>query len=389
MEWIARTEVLFGKCLAGQISPHAIEPGIMQEPFNHGILALRDKATEADLMDVIGMVALDQAKVAAKNINGKVEEYVAACRAASVRVRTGNELAPIVTRWQRGDNKDGDMVKAQASIGRMDDGKSFATLLGDAPELGKIWRKSYYSVWDRYFKGLPESSMVVLGAPPKTGKTSLLGRLHIEMAKKQKPTLFFSLEMTLAQVKTRFKQLDPTGMKTKKNMNQIIVVDQALTLSEIYAEAGRIAAETKNLHMISVDFVNMIVPERTHRGQVEQIDDIYRTLAALAKQLDVPVLAVSQLNASYIGGRPRVNHLRGSRLIEALAAQVVLVYNPRQIDVNQEDEEFYQGDDVGWLILGASRYGFSDKGPIAVATEWRGEKGWGDATGHVKHIFAV
>ena len=389
MEWIARSEVLFGKCLAGQINPHAIEPGIMHEPFNHGIMALRDGATDAELMDTIGMVALDQAKVAAKNVNGKPEEYVNACRAASVRVRAGQELAPIVTRWQRGDTKDGDMVKAQASIARMDDGKSFVTPLGKAPDLGKVWRKSYYSVWDRYFKGLPESSMVVLGAPPKTGKTSLLGRLHIEAAKKGKPSLFFSLEMTLAQVKMRFQQLDPTGMKAKTRMNQILVVDQALSLSEIYAEAGRVAAEVKDLHMISVDFVNMIVPERTHRGQVEQIDDIYRTLAALSKQINVPVVAVSQLNASYIGGRPRVNHLRGSRLIEALAAQVVLVYNPRQIDVNQEDETFYAGDDVGWLILGASRYGFSDKGPIAVATEWRGEKGWGDATGRVEHIFAV
>ena len=388
MEWNSRTEVLFGKCLAGLISPHAIEPGIMAEPYNHGILALRDKATEADLMDTIGMVALDQAKASAKNMNGKVEEYVNACRSASVRVRAGNELAPIVTRWSRGDNKDGDMVKAQASIARMDDGRSFATPLGEAPKLGKIWRKSYYKVWDKYFKGLPESSMVVLGAPPKTGKTSLLGTMHIEAAKMAKKSLMFSLEMTLAQVSMRFKQLDPAGLKTKKVQNNIIVVDEALTLSEIYAEAGRIAAVEK-LHLISVDFVNMIVPEKTHRGQVEQIDDIYRTLAALAKQIDVPVIAVSQLNAQYIGGRPRVNHLRGSRLIEALAAQVVLIYNPNQIDVNQDDDEFYQGEDTGWLILGASRYGFSDKGPIAVATKWRGEKGWGDATGQVKHIFAV
>jgi len=392
MEWLNRSEVLFGKCVNGEISPNAIEPHILHEPYDRGIMALREGATESDLMDVIGMVALDQAKAAAKNINGDVDKYVIACRESSIRVHTARELDPVIRRWGSGANKEGDIVKAQAALGKMDDGRSYVTPLGEAQELGRVWRKTGYDVWDTHFMGLPESSLTVIGAPPKTGKTSLLGKLLIEGAKNDKTSLFFSLEMRLDQIRHRFEQMDYNAMKSTKRKNKILCVEDALTLEEIYAEAGRVAAEHGHLHIIGVDFADMIIPKRWGRGgEVAIVDETYRTMAAMAKQLDTPVVVLSQLSGSYIGGRPRVNHLRGSRLIEALAAMVVMVYNPDQIDLDQDDEQLYAGEDVGWLILGASRYGYAPmhKGPVGVAVHWKGEKGWGDAHGRTEKIFAV
>jgi len=119
-------------------------------------------------------------------------------------------------------------------------------------------------------------------------------------------------------------------MKSHERQDKILITDGALTLSEITAEAGRIAAKEDDLHMIGIDFADMIIPEKWRRNSVDIVDDIYRTLAALAKRLRTPVVVLSQLSGGYITGRPRLNHLRGSRLIEALAGMAVMLYNPHQ-----------------------------------------------------------
>jgi len=271
----------------------------------------------------------------------------------------------------------------------MDGGRMLTTALSDAPPMGNIWRKTGYAPLDDNMFGIPESSLTVIGGAPGVGKTSFLLRLLINAAKDGNKVWFASLEMTLAQIAYRTVQIDKT-MTHKTKQERILIADQALTLSEIYSEGSRVAANHPDLHLIAVDFADMIIPDRHTPQGVAMVDQTYRTMASLAKQIDVPVIVLSQLNYNYVGGRPRVNHLRGSRLIEALGAMVILLYNPDQIDVEQGDDELgYAGDGIGWIIQGKSRYGFKHGGPIAVPVPWCGGKGWSNEYGDYKRLYSI
>jgi len=389
MEWMNRSEVVFGKVLLNELSPHAVEPETLHPPFGDGIVALRGGASELDMLDIVGMTASDGAKIAARNINGNIDVYIDACRESASRVQAGRMLEPIIKRWSMGECKDGDTDKAIAAVGRMDGGRMLTTALSEAPALGEVWRPTGYAPIDETMFGIPESSLTVVGGAPGTGKTSFLLRLLINAAKEGNKVWFASLEMTLAQIAYRTVQIDKT-MTHKAKQERILIADQALTLSEIYSEASRVSANNPDLHLIAVDFADMIVPDRSSAQGVAMIDQTYRTMASLAKQVDVPVIVLSQLNYNYVGGRPRVNHLRGSRLIEALAAMVILLYNPDQIDVEQADDELgYAGDGIGWIIEGKSRYGFKHGGPIAVPVPWEGGKGWSNEYGDYKRLYSI
>jgi hypothetical protein len=393
MEWIGLTEIIAGWALDGGVDPHSIDPNILHEPYDTVIIKLRQGAKEHELFDVVSTVRLTDARLAAKNAgNGSVhkDEIIKACSISAARNRAGVVLDPIVKRWVSGSGKEGDIDKAVHAIGNLEAGKSFITPLGEADVMESVWRPTFYKPVDTYFQGVPEASLTVIGGPPGTGKTSFLGRLLINAAKQGKKVGFFSLEMTVDQIAKRFMELDKTGLRSKKIRNNILVADGALSRNEIYAEAGRLAAKHDDLYLIGIDFADMIIPDRWSKGGVEQIDEIYRTMAALAKQINVPVIVLSQLNASYIGGRPKVNHLRGSRLIEALAAMVILLYNPEQIDIQQEDpllDNIPPG--YGCFILGKSRYGFKEGATGAVPVEWLGAKGWGEKHGGYIKLFGV
>ena len=391
MEWLNRSELVAGKVLSGDIKSGAVEPWIMHEPYDRLIVALQDGKTKTELYDLVGLSFMEAARLAAKKINGDVtehERYIILCKESALRVTAGAELSPIVRRWKNGTAGEDDIIQAKAILTQLGEAETNTVPLSQAKDVDVVWRPTNWDVWDKHFFGLPESSVTVIGAPPGTGKTSLLGRMFMQAGKMDKTSHFFSLEMTKEQVKYRFKQIDPGYMKSFARQDKILICDGALTLSEITAEAGRVAAKHEDLHMIGIDFADMIIPEKWRRNSVDIVDDIYRTLAALAKQLRVPVVVLSQLSGGYITGRPRLNHLRGSRLIEALAGMAVMLYNPHQIDINQEDDGFYVSNDVGWFILGKSRYGFTQDGLIAVAVHWEGARGWGDEHGLVKQIYA-
>jgi replicative DNA helicase len=246
-----------------------------------------------------------------------------------------------------------------------------------------IWRPTFYEPVDKYLQGLPESSLVTVGGPPGTGKTTFLLRLLIEAAKNSRRTAFFSLEMNMNQIAHRM--LEVEKKLSKKERALILTTDSMHTHDEIYAHASKLATTYPDLYMIGVDFADMIVPERRSYNEVAQIDEIYRTMAGLAKKIGVPVVVLSQLNYNYVGGRPRLNHLRGSRLIEALAAVVILLYNPEQVDVDQGQGKrdntlpFYPG--KAYIQFAKSRYGFVRGTTGAVRVAWDGARGWGAEDG--------
>ena len=376
MEWTARSEALFGLCLMGKVDPHSVDPAICQYPYDEGIVLLKKGADRLELQDSLSFLLVDAAEISASQIKAKeVKDFVELCKQSAVRYEVAEMLEPHIKKWKRGEKSD--VGKALEALRRLEYNTKVLTPLSDITPLEVVWRPTYYPPHDEYFEGVPESSLIVIGGAPKTGKTTYVARLALKCAQSKKKVAFFSLEMTLPQLKYRMKQMD--GRCGKETMKYIFGDDGIWQVMELYSHICNFVANNPDLHMIVVDFADMIMPDNNAGyNKVAYIDHIYYTMAAAAKITGVPIIMLSQLNDQYIGGRPRVNHLRGSRLIEGLGAMVILLYNPNLIDVEQKAQALSPDPGTGWIILGASRYGMAKGSLGAVQVPWDAEKGWGD-----------
>jgi hypothetical protein len=376
MEWTARSEALFGLCLMGKIDPHAIDPSILQYPYDDGINLLKRGADRVELQDTLSFLMVDAAEMSASQIKPReVKDFVELCKVSAVRYEVAELLEPHIKRWKRGEKSD--VGRALEALRRLESNTKVLTPMSDITPLDVVWRPTFYPPQDEYFQGVPESSLIVVGGAPKTGKTTYATRLAMKCAINKKKVAFFSLEMTLPQLKYRMKQMD--NRIGKSSLQNIYGDDGIWNVAELYAHICEFAANHPDLYLVVVDFADMIMPSNGWgHNKVAAVDDVYYTLAAAAKTTNVPIIVLSQLNDKYIGGRPRVNHLRGSRLIEALGAMVILLYNPNLLDVEQKAMALSADPGTGWIILGACRYG-TGKGTLgAVQVPWDAEKGWGD-----------
>jgi len=216
---------------------------------------------------------------------------------------------------------------------------------------------------DRLTFGLHAQEMIVLAARPSMGKTSLA--LNIAETAVMPggarnapiPTLVFSLEMSAVQLAFRllcsYSEVNMTRIKegmirkddekklarrAKEIKDAPLWVDDSgnLTILELRAKARRMASKEK-LGLIIIDYLQLIsgTDSRVHREQ--QIADISRSIKAMAKELDVPVLVLSQLNreSEREKRRPRLSDLRESGSIEQDADVVILLAKAPEKD----DEE--------------------------------------------------
>ncbi len=207
---------------------------------------------------------------------------------------------------------------------------------------------------DDILSGLQKSDLVILAARPSLGKTALAIDIVRHVAIKEKiPVGIFSLEMSKHDVvdrliaaqagvdlwKLRTGRLSADGLD-----NDFIKIQEALAnLSEapIYIDdapsptvlqmrtMGRRLQAEKKLGLIVIDYLQLIQPRTNSDSMVQQVTEISRSLKGLARELECPVLALSQLNRS-VEGRPdqvpRLSDLRESGSIEQDADVVLFIY---------------------------------------------------------------
>jgi len=210
-----------------------------------------------------------------------------------------------------------------------------------------------------------------------TGKTSLLAKVAISVAKTNRKVLFYTLEMTGGQIAQRVMDLED-DKKDEAYKDNIIISDEMLDVDEICADASKLAALDKYA-MIAIDFADLMLTEREEESNVAQL---YRAVTRLAKKSKTPVLLLSQLNRRYAeeGGIPRLQHLRWSGLAEALGALVLLIYNPNQIfgSPPSKNQSLQAHPGRGYIIEAKSRFGYKQGGVGAVDLEWDGKYAWGN-----------
>lgn len=208
-----------------------------------------------------------------------------------------------------------------------------------------------YQDLDNFTAGLQPADLVIIAGRPSMGKT-MLGMNIAEHAVLQtgKPTLVFSMEMPgdalamraisslgrIDQHRLRTGKLQETDwprihstMSLLSDTPLFIDDTPALTPSELRARARRLARETGQLGLIVIDYLQLMQSTGFKENRTAEISDISRSLKALAKELNVPVIALSQLNRGLeqrADKRPVMSDLRESGAIEQDADVILFIY---------------------------------------------------------------
>ncbi len=215
---------------------------------------------------------------------------------------------------------------------------------------------------DTLLGGLKRSDLIVVGARPSVGKSSFaLGIARNAAVNERANVAFFSLEMSAEQLAIRLlaaeSNVDSTrlrlGQQTELEERRIIratgVLSEAniwfddspiLSVAELRSKARRLAGE-HGLDLIVIDYLQLLQadgPYRTRENRVQEISYISRTLKGLARELEVPVLALAQLSRAIESRHPRtpmLSDLRDSGSIEQ-DADVVMFLNREELYVTPE-----------------------------------------------------
>ncbi|QRM87714.1 replicative DNA helicase [Lacinutrix sp. WUR7] len=218
---------------------------------------------------------------------------------------------------------------------------------------------------DKLTSGWQPSDLIIVAARPGMGKTALTLSMARNIAVDQNvPVAFFSLEMASVQLITRLISSETglsseklrTGKLEKHEWEQLNVkvkglekaplfIDDTPSLSifDLRAKARRLASQ-HGIKMIMIDYLQLMTGGPSHGGNREQeISMISRNLKALAKELMVPVIALSQLSRAVEtrGGskRPLLSDLRESGAIEQDADIVSFIYRPEYYKIDEWDDE--------------------------------------------------
>ncbi|TSC67685.1 MAG: replicative DNA helicase [Parcubacteria group bacterium Gr01-1014_73] len=215
---------------------------------------------------------------------------------------------------------------------------------------------------DNKLSGLQKSDLIILAARPSMGKTALALDIARQTSVNHKNTVgIFSLEMSSQQLVDRMlaseSRVDAWKLRTGRLSAEsefeqirdsldrlakapIFIDDQpGSNILKMRAVSRRLKAE-KNLSLIIVDYLQLMIPTnaRAFDSMVQQVTEISRSLKTLARELDIPVLALSQLSRAVEqrGGKPRLSDLRDSGSIEQDADVVMFIHRE---DKYKEDSE--------------------------------------------------
>ena len=245
--------------------------------------------------------------------------------------------------------------------------------------------------------GLHKSDLIIIAGRPSMGKTALATNIAFNASKKiqedgkKSSVAFFSLEMSSEQLSTRIlaeqsriksndirrgkiseEQFDKF-IETSKNISELpLYIDEtpAISIAALSNRARRIK-RLYGLDLVVIDYIQLMTSSRTFEGRVQEISEITQGLKALAKELSVPVLALSQLSRAVEQRdlkKPQLSDLRESGSIEQDADVVMFVYReayylekqePRAATVEHAEWQAKMNEvsNLAEIIIGKQRHG--------------------------------
>ena len=249
-----------------------------------------------------------------------------------------------------------------------------------------------FSELDKLTSGLQNGDLVIIAGRPSMGKTALSMNIVEHVAiHNSTPVAVFSLEMPIEQLVIRmissFGRIDSSKLRDG-NMSEIdwnsfnhavrafeentILIDEtpSITPTEIRAKCRRLKRKYPDLGLIMVDYLQLMTVHGKSENRVQEISEISRSLKALAKEINVPVIALSQLNrgvesrAKTGKGRiPQMADLRESGSIEQDADIIGFIYR----DEVYHDDSYTNPEEVGKADLRIAKHRNGATGNIKLA----------------------
>ena len=212
---------------------------------------------------------------------------------------------------------------------------------------------------DRLTAGFQPAELIIIGARPGMGKTAIGLNMAANISIRQnRPAAFFSLEMSDQALMLRLlsseAEIDShrlrTGFFAHSDFDRIFAAAELLhdaplfivdlphmTMLNIQAMARMLKVQEK-IEILFIDYIGLIGTESTHRQRWEHISEVSRSLKNLARELHIPVVALSQLRREAEGNTPNLADIRESGSIEQDADMVLFLNRDRDLDKDPNEQ---------------------------------------------------
>ena len=355
------------------------------------LVTLKEELNRAGNLNEVGGPAYIAALVDGVPKSTNVEYYAKIVKEkATLRSLIGSANKILTTAYQDEVEPEVQLDQAESEIFQIADGRlteGFQSLKdlvpGGIETLEKLENQqggftgvpSGFTDLDRYTSGFQPSDLVIIAARPAMGKTSLALNIAQHVGIKTEKTVgVFSLEMSkqalFLRMLTSEARIDAhkfrggfLGSEEYKKMSEAlntlgeakVFIDDSTSVSvlEMRAKARRLKSE-HGLHLLIIDYLQLMQGRGRFENRNLELASISRSLKGLAKELDVPVIALSQLSRapeSRSEHRPQLSDLRESGALEQDADVVLFIYREDQYDRKPENENTAE------VIIGKQRNG--------------------------------
>jgi replicative DNA helicase len=355
--------------------------------LGNGLREPRDLLKEAGGHDYLQQLSMFSESAANVEHHARIVRGKAMLR--SVIQATGGLLE---SAWQPGADAEELINEAEREFFQLSQGVEGSDFVVMKDLMGDIWARleemdgdsdllgvtTGLSDLDRLTNGWQKSDLVILAARPSMGKTALALNLMLNAAKSGVSTIMFSLEMGVEQLGFRLlstvSKIESVRIRTKRfNSDHYKTISKALTelsnlsiyidetpgigLAELRSKARR-AVSSREVGLVIIDYLQLMTLPKSESHQLG-VAQISKSLKALAKELDVPIIALSQLSRAVEqrGGdkRPMLSDLRDSGAIEQDADIVLFVYRPEMYEATDAEGNPTEG--RAEVIIGKHRNG--------------------------------
>lgn len=263
---------------------------------------------------------------------------------------------------------------------------------------GIVGVPSGFTYLDKTLSGFQKQNLIILAARTGMGKTSFALNIasHVALSEKR-PIAIFSLEMSrveiLARILSIHLQIDSKTIRegslkdedwsrtiqelSAMSKSKLIIDDTpAITIAELKAKCRQLK-NTRGLDMIIVDYLQLMrYRDKPLENRQQEVAEISRNLKALAKELDIPVMALAQVARSAEQGeskKPRLSNLRESGSIEQDADIVLFIHRPGYYkdDNNQNENQVDGGKDIDEAEIIIAKHRNGETGSVAIGFDPR------------------
>lgn len=235
----------------------------------------------------------------------------------------------------------------------------------------------FYSL-DRLTNGFQKSDLIIIGARPSIGKTALALSMFSQITVHSgEPAAFFSLEMGKEQIMQRLFAIEANiSMNSMRNgrLSAAEVARLSDAAGKIYEKPAYIVdmpnmkmldlkalarqlVRAEHIKIMFIDYIGLITSDNPNLQPYDQMAEISRSLKSLARELEIPIVALSQLGREAEGKQPTLANIRGSGAIEQDADLVMFLNRGRDVGSDDENNDGIETD----LILSKHRNGPTDK----------------------------